>query len=1081
MSPSRLPDDSQWYLALPLAERLVRRTPPPAGADQDIAKARQRLQQWKTQRPFDKEAVFQRRLALDGLTEEGLLGLLAEPAESIRDSRPTQSPRWLLQLEAALAAPPSTDTDTLHLLTGVIPPEQRSLAPFLQVILPLVEQGRARLRQGIEELLRSAPNSPFSSTVDLLFIPSLPGRLLELLHRTLVLELNVCRVQGRLQGETPQERFQHFAQLLSQREFARALLMEYPVLSRQVVTTIDQWVRFSLEFLQHLSADWPQLIDLLGPGVLQGELTGINGGMGDRHNDGRSVLFARFSSGGRLVYKPRPLDVDFHFQQLLAWLNARGLEPSFLTLKVLSRQTHGWVEFIEARSCTTEAEVERFYERQGSYLALLYALQATDFHSENLIAAGEHPVLTDLEALFHPVPPRSASTFEPRVFHEMYTSVMSVGLLPGRAWLQAGSDGLEISGLGGGLPQLWPHPTPTISRVGTDEMHIVRKQLLSAGSQNRPHLQGQPVDVTQYVGALTRGFTRLYELLVEHREALCAPNGPLARFADDEVRVVLRATYAYSLLLRESSHPNVLRDALDRDRFFDKLWLGAEDLPQLQRVLAAERADLHNGDIPIFTTRPGSRDLLDSRHERLADFFDMPALERALQHIRELRPEDLQQQLWLVRASFTTLAMGTEGSGWIRRAFQEPTVEATPERLLAGARAVGDRLAKLAVHGPQDVGWVGLTIVNDRYWSLAPTHVDLYSGNAGIALFLGYLGHVTGEARYTALARLALETARQLAVDQREVVKLIGGFGGWGGFIYALTQLAVLWKDPALLRDAEIVAGHLGPLIDKDEDLDVMNGAAGALLGLLRLHGASGSPSALAAAIRCGDRLLDTAQRMPQGLGWHVKSIAAWPLTGLSHGAGGIAWALLELATVTQDARFWEAAREALAYERSQFSAEARNWADLRVPDDTPADKRATRFSVGWCHGAPGIGLTRIKMLPHLDDPKLRLEIQAAVQTTVAQGFGRNHSLCHGDLGNLELLFQASQVFGEPELRGRTYRLAEMILDTIGAEGWLCGVPLGVETPGLMTGLAGIGLSLLRLAAPGRVPAVLTLDPSPGA
>ena len=34
---------------------------------------------------------------------------------------------------------------------------------------------------------------------------------------------------------------------------------------------------------------------------------------------------------------------------------------------------------------------------------MLYALEATDFHSENLIAAGEHPVLVDLESLFHPL------------------------------------------------------------------------------------------------------------------------------------------------------------------------------------------------------------------------------------------------------------------------------------------------------------------------------------------------------------------------------------------------------------------------------------------------------------------------------------------------------------------------------------------------------------------------------------------------------------------------------------------------------------------------------------------------------
>jgi lantibiotic modifying enzyme len=52
-------------------------------------------------------------------------------------------------------------------------------------------------------------------------------------------------------------------------------------------------------------------------------------------------------------------------------------------------------------------------------------------------------------------------------------------------------------------------------------------------------------------------------------------------------------------------------------------------------------------------------------------------------------------------------------------------------------------------------------------------------------------------------------------------------------------------------------------------------------------------------------------------------------------------------------------------------------------------------------------------------------------------------------------------------------------LDAIDAAGWLCGVPLGVETPGLMLGLAGIGYQLLRLANPQAIPAVLLLDPPP--
>jgi lantibiotic modifying enzyme len=36
--------------------------------------------------------------------------------------------------------------------------------------------------------------------------------------------------------------------------------------------------------------------------------------------------------------------------------------------------------------------------------------------------------------------------------------------------------------------------------------------------------------------------------------------------------------------------------------------------------------------------------------------------------------------------------------------------------------------------------------------------------------------------------------------------------------------------------------------------------------------------------------------------------------------------------------------------------------------------------------------------------------------------------------------------------------------------------PLGVESPGLMTGISGIGYALLRFVNPSRVPSILALE-----
>jgi lantibiotic modifying enzyme len=131
---------------------------------------------------------------------------------------------------------------------------------------------------------------------------------------------------------------------------------------------------------------------------------------------------------------------------------------------------------------------------------------------------------------------------------------------------------------------------------------------------------------------------------------------------------------------------------------------------------------------------------------------------------------------------------------------------------------------------------------------------------------------------------------------------------------------------------------------------------------------------------------------------------------------------------------------------------------------------------VAWCHGAPGIGLARLAALDQLGDTA-RDEIDIALSATTQFGFAMNHSLCHGALGNLELLLTAAQLLGRPGDHDALERATALVVASIEANGPVTGVPLGVETPGFMTGLAGMGYELLRLAEPDNVPSALLLAP----
>lgn len=942
----------------------------------------------------------------------------------------------------------------------------------LVVVAPAIEEARERVRRGVRAFADSYAYVPFDVlTIEECLAANLINPLLMMMSRVMVLELNIGRLEGVLEGNTPEERFHSFINRLREPEVVDRLHREHPVLFEQVGTRLDQWAAFSLEFLKHLCDDWDllrQSLFRIDPGMLQQ----IDGQAGDTHRNGRSVMIASFTSGAQLVYKPHSLSVDGHFQELLGWLNDRGAQPEFRLLKSLNSGDHGWVEFIAVASCSSAAEVSRFYQRQGSYLAILYALEAADFHCENLIAAGEHPMLVDLEALFHPSFGSLVSNGAEEISGSMLLhSVLGVGLLPTRFWADEEQPGIDLSGLGSAAGQITPRGVPGWERAGTDEMHMIRKRVPMPGSANRPSLNGQEVNVLDYVDAIASGFASMYRLLMEHRSKLIIA---INRFSEDEVRVIARATATYGTLLYESFHPDVLRNEADRLAHFSQLRESVAERPALTRLVAAEIGDLLRGDIPLFTTCPSSRDLRTSDGRHIENYFEHTGLELVERRLRQLGEEDLNRQLWIVRASIATLSSEASHENAVNSrpvpVYTNTHTNITSSQLISTACTLGDRLAELAFRRELGTSWLHLATVNERERHVWPLGPDLYDGLSGIILFLAYLGAVSGDPRYSDLAQSALKTLRN-QIDENGGFDTTGAFSGWGGIIYLLAHLGTIWSDPSLFAMADGLLERVQEFIAQDTEFDIVDGAAGCILALKSLHSCKPSARTLEIARACGEHLLRKAHRVEQGVGWTGGTkLATPPLTGFAHGNAGIAYALLVLAEMTGEPLFMKTAREGFDYEWSLFCPEHSNWPDLRTDS-------ATGFVTAWCHGAPGIGLSRFCSPRYTDDPLLRKEINVALATTQSAGFGRNHTLCHGDLGNADILLFASEILREPHWRIHADRVVAAVIEDAREIGWKCGNPLGVESPGLMTGLAGIGYALLRFADPMRIPSILALEP----
>lgn len=900
--------------------------------------------------------------------------------------------------------------------------------------------------------------------------------LLRLAERTLILEVNVARLRGQLAGDSPEERFHSFGRLLRDAASREAILADYPALQRALSVTARLRARADAELVCRLARDITAIEQTMGAGTTAGRVLRLASDGGDSHRGGRAVCILAFESGLQVVYKPRSLAVEAHYAAMVAWLSARGLTLELPMPALITRRGYGWSECVRHHACPDRAGVSTYYRRLGAHLAVLYALEATDLHLENVIASGAAPMLVDLEALFQPRVTSAANTGRDAVARgALLHSVLRPGLLPSAQPPTLGDRPVDRSGVGGAPGQLSPHPMLQYESAGTDTIRLSPQFIPLAASRNQPMLDGERVDAAAFTADLADGFDTAYRCLQRNRDALLAPRGPLERFAKDRVRFIARGTATYDDFLSRSTHPGALRSRADRAFVIDRLLGATGSATHLTDLRQSERFDLWRGDIPVFSATPGFTRVIDSRGRALPSPIARPPLAWVRDRIAALGPDDLTRQLSLIRGGMATLRTGTQ-SPPAELPWSQPHTRVAPSALVDAARACADRVARAALSEGEQHAWIGIATMQEQFWTLGQLGAHLYDGSVGIALFLGYAGDVTQERQFTTMARRVVDGLVGAVNDARRshaAMYDIGLFTGQAGLVYLFTHLGTLWHDRALIDVAVALALDLRADIDRDTTDDLIGGAAGTLCAVLALYAVTSDAVLLALARDIGDHLIVRATIDEHGLAWHSLPRAR-PLAGLSHGGSGIALALSRLGRLTNDSRYLGAASDACRYERTFFSAPLGTWEDRR-------DANAIGSMNAWCHGAPGIALARLELLHHVapHDVALTLDLARALHAVRTLPASDNHSICHGALGNLAALYEAGRRRGDADSASLAERWLGVVLADVRARGPRCGTPDGIEAPGLMTGLSGIGYQLLRCAAPDRVPCVLTAAAPP--
>lgn len=1037
----------------------------------------------------DRIDRWRRRIdpSCDRLEHRCALDDLPPPARTLADLEPrpdAEPPSWALVLETVAGRMGRGPADARRYF------EENNPAPFQELLAHFVDEANERMRRvagpalgRLDEAVQVALQTRLLRYLGWLAAASLR---LELRLESQRRESSLARLVRRTSGHTSRRSYEAFVARQCA-EGMQGLLLEYASLARALGTAVLHWVEATAELVVRLDRDWDALARTFGGSAPLTSVRALEQGLSDRHDHGRSVAILTFDEGMRVVYKPRPLGIESAWFGLLRWMAADGAPYRHRSLTVLEREGYGWVELVRAQACESREEIATFYQRLGALLAVLHAFEATDCHYENVIAAGPDPVLIDAETVMHPRfvvrPGRPGTGAQAIAREQVLRSVQRPGLLP--QWtLGADGKGIDVSGSGASDDQLSDREFMAWSGVNTDDFELAPTRLPVGGGAHAPRLGEATASVVDHQDAFRTGFERMYRYLVEARDRLRAAGGPLRAFAGQRVRVVLRPTRLYSDLLENGNHPDLMRDGIDRSIHFDLLGRPPrhDERPPYWGSVRLEHEALMRLDVPAFHA-PTDRAELVTSDGRVAStsFLHKAPLEQVAERLGELGEDDLAVQLRTIDASFLSrqrkVHHGHEGEGEGEGEGRIAPVEPGEVDLVAEAERIGQALLDTAIRADDgSIAWVAHEhLFGTDSFQLGPSSSLLYGGSLGVGLLFASLHRATGrerwrEACHAALAHVWAEIDGGFV--EGTLPEANGGLTGDGGLVYLLAKVGEHLGDPEVFARAEAVVERIAARHLDDDELDVTKGNAGAILGLLRLHEVSGSTRALEVARACGEHLLGAVLAEPGSPQRRWLPQQERPLAGLSHGAAGFALAFGRLYELHPDPRLLDAIDEALAYERTAFVPELRNWLDLREPDE----HGRFRCVSSWCHGAPGIGLARAAMPAELRTPEILEDLEHALAATEGCGLAGEGNACCGIFGRMEAMLTIGRALGrdEPVKRVRAWTAALVAhARAHGGFSLLGGLPRATPPIGLYDGIAGVGMHLLRLHDPESIGAFM--------
>ncbi|WP_180752572.1 type 2 lanthipeptide synthetase LanM [Leuconostoc citreum] len=887
----------------------------------------------------------------------------------------------------------------------------------------------AFIRANIEKIINNFSYVGINNEQELIdsLTQQISTKLLLVANKTLVLELNKARKLGILSGDDSESRFHNFAERGLNVENIKTLYAEYPVLAR-ILTEITTYTIDSIsEFFERYASEIESIRETFF-NQKKRSLVDLKIGEGDTHQGGKSVFTLILNNGYLILYKPRNLKIVEIYNKVISEINKYDQILNLKTYIGIYRDQYAFEEFVNDDTIDKPEKITKYYQRFGQLIGLMYFLSGRDLHMENIIASGEYPVITDLEAVFqkNSIIANEKYSAASKAQSILNSSSLISGMLPNKMTHL----NLDMSALSGGSDDTKLTSQKLID-AGMDTMRIVEEEVTLEKASNIPKFMNQIIYYYDYIEDIISGFERVYDLFINDSigEVLSHSLG------NEVVRVIVRNTQSYASMLDASYYPTYLKNSILRESIFLNMF--NNNFPD--SISVHEYKDLLNNDVPIFFNKVNDNNIYNSYmeisskryfYDQLYNFQD--------ESIVSSKRKEFEKSLILTKLMKPDAAI---------QSARSLEISNTNNKFIETAEMIGEKLLEQSIdYSDKCSTFFTLDYDEDRIW-VKPMDNSLYSGLIGVILFYVYLFKLTKNEKYKLFYQRMITE-----VEQTNYTDSIGIFDGSGGKLYLYYRLFVETNDHSYIEKMDTLLIEIINSIESNHNKALKNDWLGGLSSIaylfLNIFEVRNDYEYLQSAIYIAEKI--------------IKNIDNTHIGGFSHGYSSLALLFSRIYDITTSNRYKNIADDLIKNDNELLDSK-KGWFDARQGVGTDC------YPQNWCHGSVGIGMSRIKMEKYLSNNRIHIDLDISKKHLSMQ---QNDSLCHGNTGTADYYLMVgdnkSAIRIMDNLVSSSNIMSDLkILKVNNAE---------IIDSSLFTGLSGIGYELLRVANPNLVPSVLALE-----